>query len=108
MIVECLQYILDPTLDANTQDDWLWDAQTKIILQGLLTSLMSFQFLVTFVCVKAILETVRPPATKLQKRDLDVYEACYLITDQVDRVKEIRVDTDHEFQAAKGLQMSFR
>ena len=85
-IVECLQYILDPTLDENTQDDWFWDAQTKIISQGLLTSLMSFQFLVTFVCVKSILETVRPLATKFQKCDLDVYEARNLITDRVDRV----------------------
>ena len=89
MIVECLQYILDPTLDENTQHDWLWDAQIKIISQGLLTSLMSFQVLVTFVCVKAILETIRPLATKLQRRDSDVYEALNLITDRVDRVKEM-------------------
>ena len=112
MIVEFLQYILDPTLDENTQDDWLWDAQTKIISQGLLTTLMSFLFPVTFACVKAILETVRPLATKLQKRDLDVYEARNLITDRVDRMKEIRVDIGHEFEAwyidSKELQISFR
>ena len=48
--------------------------------------------------VIAILETVRPLATKLQKRDLDVYEARNLVTDRVDRVKEMRVGVDEEFE----------
>ena len=98
VIVECLQYILNPSLDESTQDEWSWDAQTKVTAQGLLASLMSFQFLITFICVRAILETVRPLSTKLQKRDLDVYEARNLVTDRVDRVKEMRVGVDEEFE----------
>jgi hypothetical protein len=51
-ITECLQYILNPGL----QDNWAWNAETKVIAQGILSSLKSFTFLVSFLCVKAVLE----------------------------------------------------
>lgn len=40
---------------------------------------------------------MKPLASKLQKHDLDVYEACTLITDRVERVKEMRDGVDAEF-----------
>ena len=45
-----------------------------------------------FFSGKALLETVRPLTTKFQK-------ACNFITDQIDRVKKMPVDVDHEFEA---------
>ena len=96
-IVKCLQYMLNPTLDDHLQVSWTWDAQTKITAQGLLSTMTSFQFLVTFICVKAVLETVRPLASKLQKRDLDLFEAANLIDDRIQRVKEMRSEIDTEF-----------
>ena len=53
---------------------------------------MSFQPLVLVVCGKALLETVKPLATKFQK-------ARNFITDWVDRVKGMRVAVDHELEA---------
>ena len=97
-VVECLRSIVNPAIDENTQDEWSWDAQTKITAQGLLATMMSYQFLVTFICVRAILQTVKPLASKLQKHDLDVYEARTLITGRVERVKEMREGVDAEFE----------
>ena len=63
-IVECLQLIVNPAieLEETTQDGWSWDAQTKITAQGLLATLMSYQFLVMFICLGAVLQAVKPLA----------------------------------------------
>jgi hypothetical protein len=91
-ITECLQYILNPGLhvDENLQDNWAWDAETKVIAQGILSTLSSFSFLVSFLCVQAVLETVKPvtamPA-KLEKHYLDVNQAFTLVAQRVATVK---------------------
>lgn len=97
-VVECLQSIVNPGIDKNTQDEWSWDAQTKITAQGLLATMMSYHYLVTFICVRAVLQTVKPLSSKLQKHDLNIYEARTLITDRVERVKEMREGVDAEFE----------
>lgn len=81
----------------DTQDEWSWDAQTKITAQGLLATMMSYHYLVTFIRVRAVLQTVKL-SSKLQKHDLDIYEARTLITDRVERVKEMREGVDAEFE----------
>ncbi|KAK3101680.1 hypothetical protein FSP39_005407 [Pinctada imbricata] len=37
-IVKCLQYMVNPSLHEETNEDWSWDRQSKITAQGLLTS----------------------------------------------------------------------
>ena len=97
-IAECLQYILNPSLDENLEDNWAWDAQTKVTAKGILSTLTSFSFLMTFVCVKAVLEIVKPIAAKLQKRDLDVYQAFTLVEQRIATVKDVRTNIDVEFE----------
>jgi hypothetical protein len=87
-ITECLQYILNPGLDENLQGNWVWDAETIIIAHGILSTLTS-SFLAYFLCVKAVLEMVKPVAAKLQKHDLDVYQAFPLVEQRIATVKDL-------------------
>ena len=66
--------------------------------QGLLTSMTAFPTLVTFVFARYVLDTIKPLTVKLQKMDNDVSSANKLITEHVERVKEIRGDIDAEFE----------
>lgn len=45
-----------------------WDRETTIKAQGLLASLKTFEWIITFLIAKNSLETVKPIAAKLQKR----------------------------------------
>ena len=60
-----------------------WDQETRKKAQGLLTSLTSSRAIIAFITTKNVLENVRPMASKLQKRDLDIilYQA-YSVIDQ--------------------------
>ena len=98
--------MLKPSLQENSDEDWSWDRQTKVIAQGLLTSMTSFSTLITFVFARYVLDTIKPLTVKLQKRDNDISMANKLITEHVERVKEIReIDTEFEacFRNAKRL-----
>ena len=70
-------------------------ATQKDLALSLLTKITSFQFLITFVCVKS--ETIRPLASKLQQRDPDLFEAVNLIDERIQRVKEMRSEIVSEF-----------
>ncbi|KAK3094004.1 hypothetical protein FSP39_022800 [Pinctada imbricata] len=98
-ITTCLQYILNPGMDENLQDNWAWDAQTKVTAQGILSTLTSFSFLVTFVLVKAVLEIVKPIAAKLQKHDLDICQAFALVEQRITTVKDMRTNIDVQFES---------
>jgi hypothetical protein len=97
-IVKCLQYILNPSLHEKSNEEWFWDRQTKVKAQGLLTSITAFSTLVTFVFARHVLDTIKPLTVKLQKRDNNVSTANKLITEHVERVKEIRGEIDAEFE----------
>ena len=77
--------------------------------QGLLTSLSSFQTIMSFIIIKNVIENVWPMASKLQKRDLDVYPAHGLIDHTREGIVLMRqqVDQDYKewFEDAKRLTM---
>jgi len=50
----------------------VWGAESRTQAQRLLSSLVSFQTITALLIAKNCLESVRPIATKLQKRDLDI------------------------------------
>ena len=83
--LELYKYIhicMDAILHPNQHDElyvgdgnWAWDPETKIKAQGVYTSIESSEFIVT----KNGLTPIKPLASKLQKRDLDVYEAHKMV-----------------------------
>ena len=55
-------------------DGWNY-CDTKTRAQGILASLRNFEFSVCIIAIKNILLPLRGITSKLQKRDLDIYEA---------------------------------
>ena len=98
-VVKCLQNILNQNLNESTDEEWSWDKQTKLIAQGLLTSMTSFSVLITFVFTRYVLDTIKPLTVKLQKSDIDIFTANKLIGEHVDRIKEIRREVEPEFNS---------
>ena len=65
-----------------------WDRETKTKAQGLLANLKTFGFIFTFLITKNSLGTLKPIATKLQKKDQDVFQVHSMIG-LADRCKEV-------------------
>ena len=77
-VVTVCEIIVSPHLYIHNEDfesctnGWSWDADTKTRAQGILASFRNFEF---SVCIIALINTLLPLPSKLQKRDLDIYEA---------------------------------
>ena len=56
-----------------------WDQETSIKARGILLNLESSETIIAFNVAKNLLENIRPIASKLQKRDLDIYHAYNMI-----------------------------
>ena len=76
---------------------WTWDRETRVKAQGLLTSLKTSEHIVAFCVAKNALEVLKPLASKLQKKDQDVYQAYELIDKAIKRLETIRASIDVEF-----------
>ena len=74
-----------------------WDRDTKILAQGLLSRMESSEFIVAFVVAKNSLQPIKPLASKLQKRDLDIYYAYTLIDGCISQLTDIRSNMDTVF-----------
>ena len=94
-----MQAIITPQHFADVYDgaNWQWDRDTKILAQGLLTSVESTDFVVSFVVAKAALDPIKPLAAKLQKRDLDIYNAYCMIDDCIMELNYIRSNMETTF-----------
>ena len=66
--------------------------------RGLKASLLSFQTVVVFITTKNILDEVKAPASKLQKRDQDIFEAYMMVDEVIGNIKSARKDIDSDFQ----------
>jgi len=53
---------------------WNWDTDSKSKANSLLYAVCNFQFIITQITMKC-LSILKPLSIKLQKRDIDVYEA---------------------------------
>ncbi|XP_021358427.1 52 kDa repressor of the inhibitor of the protein kinase-like [Mizuhopecten yessoensis] len=99
-LCECLEAILDPYGYPDIyMDTWTgsWDQETRTKAQGLLASMCSSQTIIAFLVTKNALENVRPIASKLQKRDLDIYQAYGMIDQTKARIVTLRKDIEEEF-----------
>ena len=73
-----------------------WDRETKTKAQGLLANLKTFRFIFTFLITKNSLGTLKPIATKLQKKDQDVFRAYSMIDDTIKAVARVRSNIEEE------------
>ena len=79
---------------------WSWnrDKDTITKAQGLKASLLSFQTVVVFIATKNILDEVKALASKLQKRDQDIFEAYMMVDEVIGNIKSVRKNIDSDFQ----------
>ena len=62
--------------------------------QGLKASLLSFQTVVVFIATKNIIDEVKALASKLQKRDRDIFEAYMMVDEVIGNIKSVRKNID--------------
>ena len=60
LIVYLHLYIHDANLNELVQENWDWDADTKTRTQGILASVRNFEFAVSLVTLKNVLEPLQP------------------------------------------------
>ena len=86
-----------PNLKSST-GSWNLDKDTITKAQGLKASLLSFQTVVVFAATKNILDEVKALASKLQKRDQDIFEAYMMFDEAIGNIKSVRNNIDSDFQ----------
>ena len=60
--------------------------------------MLSFQTVVVFIATKNILDEVKALASKLQKRDQDIFEAYMMVDELIGNIKSVRKNIDSDFQ----------
>ena len=86
-----------PNLKSST-GSWNWDKDTITKAQGLKASFLSFQTVVVFITTKNILDEVKALASKLQKRDQDIFEAYMMVDEVIGNIKSASKNIDSDFQ----------
>ena len=74
----------------SSAGSWNWDEDTITKAQGLKASLLSFQTVVVFITTKNILDEVKALASKLQKRDQDIFEAYTMVDEVIGNIESPR------------------
>ena len=69
---------------------WSWDTDTKNKASGFANAISSFSFIITLLTAMKCLFVLKPLGVKLQKRDLDVYEAYTNSNNFTDYLQDIR------------------
>ena len=76
---------------------WNWDSDTKSTTAGVKSSLQSFGVIVGFIVLKDSLDYLKGLSAKLQRRDIDAFEA-YLMIDNKSQIQCLGDDIGVEFQ----------
>ena len=72
-----------PHLYEDVVADWPWDKETKEKANGLGSSIKRFENIVAFIVMKNALYPLKGISAKLQKRELDIYDAYMRIDDTI-------------------------
>ena len=75
-------------------EDWSWDKDTKEKANGLASSARRFENIVSFVVQKNSLHPLKGITAKLQKRDLDIYEAYQRVDETISCLQSYRTNVD--------------
>ncbi|XP_068250772.1 52 kDa repressor of the inhibitor of the protein kinase-like [Palaemon carinicauda] len=97
--VTTLEVILSPHefTDIIRNEDWIWDCDTRTKARGLFSTMKSFEFVIAFYAAKQTLYAIRPIAVKLQRSDLDCYEAYNMVDSTIREIKDLRDSLDIKF-----------
>ena len=85
-------------LETEINEKWYWDQESQSKAQGLFSSCRRFDRLVAFDVLFNGLEPLKPLVAKLQKRNLDIYHAYYMINKVIRDLKDIKRDIENEFK----------
>ena len=86
-----------PELTSST-GKWNWDKDSIFKAQGLKASLLSFQTVAVFITTKNILDEVKALASKLQKRDQDIFEAYMMVDEVIKTIQTSRNNINRDFK----------
>ena len=86
-----------PNLKSST-GSWNWDKDTITKAQGLKACLLLFQTVVVFIVTMNNLDEVKALASKLQKRDQDIFEAYMMVDEVIGNIKSVWKNSDIDFQ----------
>ena len=75
-------------------DDWSWDKDTREKANGLVSSIRRFENIVSFVVQKNSLHPLKGIAAKLQKRDLDIFDAFQKIEETIACLRGYRTNVE--------------
>ncbi|XP_068217819.1 52 kDa repressor of the inhibitor of the protein kinase-like [Palaemon carinicauda] len=97
--VTTLEVIFSPHefTDIIGNEDWSWDSDTRTKARGLFSTMKSFEFVTAFYATKQTLYAIRPIAVKLQRSDLDCYEAYNMVDSTISEIKDLRDSLDTKF-----------
>ena len=76
---------------------WNWDSDTKTISHGMKISPQSFGVIVGFTVLKNSLDYLKGLSAKLQRRDIDVFEAYTMIDNIKSGIQGLRDDIGVKF-----------
>lgn len=93
-IVTTTDMIAHPHLYDDAAGDWSWDKETKETANGLQSAIKRFENIVAFIVLKNVLHPLKGISAKLQKRDLDIYDAYKWIDDKISYLQAFRGDVD--------------
>ena len=80
ILVTCLDAKAKPDVYPDVNESrWNWDSDTKTTVHGLKSSLQSFVIFVGFTVLKNSLDYLKGLTAKLQRRDIDIFDAYTMI-----------------------------
>jgi len=95
-ILRALEGMSNERLFANqfVETAWNWGTDSKSKANSLLHAVSNFEFIIPQITMMKCLSILKPLSIKLQKRDIDVYEAYSHIRDLKGELQDIRADIE--------------
>ena len=85
--------------EATNYENWQWDSETRMKAAGLKSKLSSCDTVVAFVVAKNGMFPLQGLASKLQKRDLNVYQAHQMIDSVTTSITNMRSNLDERWES---------
>ena len=99
--VAVMESIFKPQLysefyDADFEEEWSWDPETKSKAQGLYSSCSSFAHIVSLISTMNGMGPLRPLVKKLQGRNQDIFQAYHMIDSVIEDLSMKRANIERE------------